>query len=286
MECPVIKYLPNDFIVVESLTLPLHQKCDNARFVYFRLVKSGFTTFEAIQAFASYFCIDQDTISYAGLKDEDAITEQLIAISNDADILDSELSKFNQHYRLNPSKEIKVGRLNGNSFYLTVRNLSESIIERLRHFSRKIYYFLNYYDTQRFGTSNGSKITHFIGQSLINGNEELALEYLRKAKLPESYRAVNFSGSGAVFFSNYIEKRVINFYKASYMSHIWNAKLAELVHDVCGSDAYRIYFETIPFSFTNKQDHVIKILSKKKDLDYIKYYDNKTVGRKPIVLLS
>ena len=69
-----------DLIVCESMVLPLQEHvCNKKIFHYFRLIKKGYSTFDAIILLADHFNISKQQIGYAGLKDEDGITEQHIS---------------------------------------------------------------------------------------------------------------------------------------------------------------------------------------------------------------
>jgi tRNA pseudouridine13 synthase len=81
----VLKHRPEDFRVQESLVL---EKCarDEARTQYLMLRKSGVTTQAAIEAIARKAGIASLDISYGGRKDEDGITEQVIAAPAGAEL--------------------------------------------------------------------------------------------------------------------------------------------------------------------------------------------------------
>src|SRR4051794_9492200 len=80
LECPVIKHTPAEFLVRECLFVPLCDPEAQSRFTYLELRKSGLTTFEAVASVAHHFGLLAGQVMFAGLKDEDGITEQLIAV--------------------------------------------------------------------------------------------------------------------------------------------------------------------------------------------------------------
>ena len=76
-----LKSIPSDFIVSESLILPTQfQNSHNELFQYAKLTKSRYTTFEAVGYIAKTLDISTNSIGFAGLKDEDGITEQYVSL--------------------------------------------------------------------------------------------------------------------------------------------------------------------------------------------------------------
>ena len=75
-----IKCKNEDFQVTEvSLMPPLTSK-KPPQFTYFWLQKSGLTTFDVLDYIKSFFNLKFEDVANQGLKDEDAITEQLISV--------------------------------------------------------------------------------------------------------------------------------------------------------------------------------------------------------------
>ena len=79
----ILKETPSDFLVSESITLQSaaavvqsrSEKRDD-KYAYFKLRKRGLTTFQAISTIADHLNIDTSGVTFAGLKDEDGVTEQ------------------------------------------------------------------------------------------------------------------------------------------------------------------------------------------------------------------
>jgi len=290
METAVLKARPEEFLVVEASILSRHSNQIDAPFTYARLRKSGITTFEAVKLIARHFNIAENQILYAGLKDEDGLTEQTIALAAKAD--QSAIDSFNLRHASNRQhfaelrhdgmghEPLKIGRLNGNNFRLVVRNLSSSFVERITVGGTYVIYFLNYYDVQRFGVPTGPKTTHLIGEALLHGDFKRAMGYLKEAKTPESAQALQFSGDPQDFFGS-LEPRVIAFFKSSYSSHLWNTRLANLVEQCCGTEVYRHDCEDIPFIFSRKQETIISVLNKHRTLEHIRYHGDSSTNGTP-----
>lgn len=282
-ESPVLKKYPQDFLVCESMLLPRVIGTGGARFSYLKLTKSGFSTFDAVEQIAHYFQLSQDKIHFGGLKDEDAITEQMIAI--EGSISEVSIEGFNHEHLLTPqefldlryqgagNEQIRIGQLNGNNFRIVVRNLSRQFAERLCYSQRYILHFLNYYDIQRFGTPNSLKTTHLVGEAILRNDYEKALGLLRKMGTPEGQRALAFNADAEGFFAN-LNPRLISFFKSSYSSHLWNGELAALVRQICGHEAYEEVNEGIPFFLTRKQNLILSVLKRQKEIEHTKYYND------------
>lgn len=280
-ERPVLKKFPHDFLVSESLVLPRRLNGNEAKFSYLKLTKSGFTTFEAVDKVAQHFQIPAEQVLFAGLKDEDAVTEQLLAVP--LKISPSAIEGFNGahvadrrgfmelQYCHAGDEPLVIGRLNGNSFRIVVRNLSQRFAECLRRQLRYTFQFLNYYDTQRFGVANQPKTSHLIGKALVEEDYGAALEILRHAGTPESQKARGFDGPPQDFFSG-VSPRVINFLKDSYSSSLWNERLAGLVRQVCDGEVFEERADRVPFLFTWKQSLILSILKERPSIEFTKFH--------------
>src|SRR5262249_28893664 len=73
----VIKQRPEDFFVQE---IPLYEPCGEGEHVYAEIQKVGVTTFDAIRRIAGALGISTHEIGYAGMKDAQAVSRQLLSI--------------------------------------------------------------------------------------------------------------------------------------------------------------------------------------------------------------
>lgn len=284
LENPVLKKFPQDFLVSESLILPPCPNVADARYSYLRMTKSGFTTFQAVEVISRHFNLTHNQISFAGLKDEDAVTEQMIAV--EGRVSPASLTSFNGKYaegaqefiRLIPcavgDEGIRIGGLNGNGFRVVVRNLSPQFAGRCSAARRFTFHFLNYYDTQRFGVAHGAKVSHLIGEAFLRNDYKTALEILRKAGTPEARAALEFGGEPETFFRG-LDPRLASFFKGSYTSNLWNKTLAQVVGQVCGQESYTLEHDGIRFLLTPKQSLVLSVLQRQRVLDHTKFYEDK-----------
>ena len=74
-----IKQIPEDFIVTEINDIKFN---NNGQYYYFTLKKKNYNTLRAIQAIAKKLRINEKNIGFAGNKDKNALTEQIISIKN------------------------------------------------------------------------------------------------------------------------------------------------------------------------------------------------------------
>lgn len=152
---PVLKHRPADFLVREVL-VPRTCAESVASHEYFTLGKWGLTTIEAIRIIAEAFDVASTAVTYGGLKDEDAITDQLVALPRGTTQCPTwehsptegrYLRLTHQGYGPEP---LTIGGLEGNAFRIVVRGLDPVVAERLGEL-HKINFF-----SSTTTTSNGS----------------------------------------------------------------------------------------------------------------------------------
>jgi tRNA pseudouridine13 synthase len=260
----VLKSTPADFRVAESVVVPPCEFGPGTR-QCLRLVKSGHTTFEAVQAVAEYHGVDPHEVGYAGLKDEDAITEQFLTIPGrlPQDRLDAfgrthgeaEDRWMRLTHHCHTRAPLHPGDLDGNSFRIVLRGLTTAEAQRLAAVrGRDPFLFVNYYDTQRFGVPAGPKQTHLIGAALRAGDDDRALRLLRSSGSPESLAASDFTGPAKDFFAAMDQRRVA-FFRSAQVSDEWNTRVRALVPD--GIEVER---DGMPYVFPRTQADAVAVL--------------------------
>lgn len=153
----------------------------NERTVYVHLIKIGLTTNAAVDRLAEVLNYDGQ-IGYAGLKDDQAITAQLLAFPKIKRTVSELKSVKIPNLLLTKLRwgkgTIKPGYLAGNVFTITIRTEKEinrdEFMLRLENLAE--FGFLNYFQSQRFGGVR--LISHKIGKLILQGNYELAVKYL------------------------------------------------------------------------------------------------------------
>ncbi|AWX13995.1 tRNA pseudouridine(13) synthase TruD [Mergibacter septicus] len=148
----------SDFIVREELGYPFNGE---GEFVVVKVRKTDCNTLFVAEKLAQFAGIPAKSVSYAGLKDRHAITEQWFCLH----LPRQETPDFSQ-FNLNGieilaitrhQRKIRIGSLKGNWFSLLLRDLSTTpeLVQRLE--TLKIYGFPNYFGEQRFG-HNGNNL--------------------------------------------------------------------------------------------------------------------------------
>ncbi|MFE4668148.1 tRNA pseudouridine(13) synthase TruD [Streptomyces sp. NPDC056716] len=284
METPILKAHHTDFVVQETMVLPLQDDLDGTgttQYQYLRLRKRGYTTFEAVERIASVCGVPASDLSTAGLKDEDAVTEQHLACRGG--LRPEAISEFNRVHATGERAmtltvhghghlALTAGHLEGNAFRITVRGLSAGFAATLSALGERAenLFFVNYYDVQRFGVAGGPKTTHRIGGALLEEDHATALALVRESRSPEEDRARRFTGPAAEFFDR-IDPRVRAFYLCAHASQLWNAQLAALLAKVSRHPLDETLREGIPYVFTTHDDDVLALLRRATSLPYDRY---------------
>jgi tRNA pseudouridine13 synthase len=276
---PVVKYRAGDFIVREAMAVRLREPAQSS-WRYLLMRKSGYTTMEAVRLVATALGLSSREVTYGGLKDEDAVTEQLIGVPMTAGvpIADSEgwamvdeadrwITLHQYGYGREP---LTVGQLEGNAFRLIVRNLEAAAAERFCAQRKLTVFFLNYYDIQRFGVPDGPKRTHLVGSAMLDGRWDEALRELAALRAPESRSAEEWTGPAAEFFTS-LDPRTAAFYLAAHASHQWNAELAAAVERACGPATVPVSVEGVRFAYAPTPQDAAKVLGEGVMLPYTKY---------------
>ncbi|MFD1708567.1 tRNA pseudouridine(13) synthase TruD [Siminovitchia sediminis] len=274
-----LKKIPNDFIVTECSTLP-HQSCiENHYYYYYTMQKCGYSTFDAIRILSNITGINKENIGYAGLKDEDGITEQIISLTEE---IPSEIvtelyelcAKDKQKYIYLQYKgrgelPIQIGNLLGNTFQITVRMLSKEIVNELRNLQKTQLFFLNYYDTQRFGIPNYPQVAHKIGEKLLSKDYDNALKlFLVSGNEETSDYDVNQSAKS---FFDTLDIRKQTFFMNAFSSFQWNQRLGEILFEVFEHRVKSSLDEGIPFYYLEEQEKLIELLKHYPSLEFIKH---------------
>lgn len=233
-----IKQIPEDFVVKEINHVKVN---DKGKYGIFLLSKTGCSTPEAIEVISNVLNIKNKNIGYAGNKDKKAITEQYasIRIFND-DFLNKiknlKIKNIDLKFLGYSDQPVSLGDLEGNSFEIAVRNLTENGIET---FSKKIKLtknnklkIPNFYGEQRF-SKNNIEIGKLILKNKIKEAIDLIIENnnLLKEKI-NNFLENNKNNYNAAL--KIIPKRVLNLYIHSYQSFLWNNVVYNFLK-ICGN---------------------------------------------------
>jgi tRNA pseudouridine13 synthase len=192
----LLRVQQSDFKVFEQLPfLP----CGEGEHLFIHIRKTGANTLFVARELAKYFKVKDQLVSYAGLKDRFAVTEQWFGIhvpgKQEYDLTDLmiegvEVLSYKRH-----NKKLRTGALTGNRFELILRNVTE--IKALYERWKKIIEqgVPNYFGEQRFG--------------IDGGNIEHALALFSGTKVKDKKkRGMYLSAARSCIFNDIINKRI------------------------------------------------------------------------------
>ncbi|OLS19512.1 MAG: putative tRNA pseudouridine synthase D [Candidatus Heimdallarchaeota archaeon LC_3] len=202
-------------------------KEDHGLFSYHKLKKYGIDTPGAIQIIAHNLKIPENWIGYSGLKDSQAITNQLISIWSPTGkpYRNLDFERIQLSRGITSKFELNFGDLIGNQFNIILDSKNQITNEEKIEISNLMNSIQkkgipNYFGTQRFGSIR--PISHLIGKALLRSDWKLAaLSYLViSTNLEQDYiQNTRFELSSSLNFKNFIisipkkfhyEKRIAN----------------------------------------------------------------------------
>jgi tRNA pseudouridine13 synthase len=254
-----IKVRPEDFIVEELIHLPLTK---HGHYTILKLEKKFWNTLDVIDFVARKIHVPKRSFERAGLKDRYSLSTQYLSFKGDFKNTIRE-----KNFTLQPVGKSNIPlspiMLLGNSFCLTLRNLSAQEVDRLSHNTVEIekYGFPNYFDEQRFGSARHGQ--GFIAKKMIlehyGGALKLLMCYASKEDnarerrfkeyclghwrdwpgclkiAPPFYRPVlEYLCENSKDFRNAlkrIDKEYLNIYLLSYQSFLFNEVLKRMVQE-------------------------------------------------------
>ena len=248
-----LKYINEDFLVTEVPLMPRLALKKPYNFSYIWLQKSGFTTFDALEQIKDFFGLTFNDVASQGLKDEEAITEQLISVKKILN--DEDIAAFNKKYEFKNKfsriknivgcgiEPIKERLLHGNSFTIVIRNLESTLADNLLNYilKNRHHYFINYYDDQRFGMPGGPYNTHLIGKAIVENNWKEAYEQIKITNndLPKNVTE-NTKDEDFKEIFKLMNPKKINFFVSSYNSFLWNAQTSSVIRECTKSKSYSL----------------------------------------------
>ena len=166
-----IKQLPEDFIVREISSVNAKE---NGFYAYFLLKKNNYSTVRALEVLSEKLSIPLKNFGFAGNKDKNAVTEQKISIfKGSKNIENMRLNGIELKYLGNGKSPISLGDLEGNEFTITIRNLGNDGIEKIKNYENKKFNAPNLFGPQRFSKNN-----HLVGKAIIKKDFRSAAELL------------------------------------------------------------------------------------------------------------
>ncbi len=186
----------SDFKVFEQLPF---SPIGEGEHLFIHIRKTGANTVFVARELAKYFKVKEQLVSYAGLKDRFAVTEQWFGVHvpgkqlfdlQDLDIEGVEVLEYARH-----NKKLRTGALTGNRFELILRNVTN--LEELQHRWKDIVAqgVPNYFGEQRFG--------------IDGGNIDKALSLFSGTKVKDKKkRGMYLSAARSCIFNSIISERI------------------------------------------------------------------------------
>ncbi|MDC0611173.1 tRNA pseudouridine(13) synthase TruD [Vibrio sp.] len=155
-----IKEQAKDFVVLENMGFEF---TGTGEHLMVRIRKTGENTSYVVNELAKACGVKSKDVSWAGLKDRHAITEQWLSVH----LPDGSTPDFSEFLSSHPSieimqvtrhnKKLRPGDLSGNSFHITLRDVTDTndVVARLERI--KELGVPNYFGQQRFG-NNGNNL--------------------------------------------------------------------------------------------------------------------------------
>jgi tRNA pseudouridine13 synthase len=192
----LLRVKQSDFKVFEQLPF---SPCGEGEHLFIHIRKIGANTVFVARELAKYFKVKEQLVSYAGLKDRFAITEQWFGVHvpgkqeydlSDLNIEGVEIISYQRH-----NKKLRTGALTGNRFELILREVSD--LKALNERWNKVVEqgVPNYFGEQRFGIDGG------------NIDSALALFSGTKVK-DKKKRGIYLSAARSIIFNDIIDERI------------------------------------------------------------------------------
>lgn len=174
----VLKARPEDFQVEE---LPSYEPSGSGEHLYMMVQKTGLSTLQMVNIIARHFRVPPGAVGFAGLKDKNAVTRQVVSVH----VPGKNLSHFPalEHQRLvvlwsdMHGNKLRRGHLRGNRFTIKVRSVEPG---KVVHVKRTLDMLAregvpNRFGEQRFGHAQNN---HLIGRAILVGEDQAAISEL------------------------------------------------------------------------------------------------------------
>jgi len=187
-----------DFKVFENLPF---QPCGEGEHLFIHVRKTGENTAFIAKQLAKHFGVKENLVSYAGLKDRFAVTEQWFGIHVPGkavfDLSELSIEGIEVLSSARHNKKLRIGALTGNRFQITLKKVTE-VEELVRRWHAIVAHGVpNYFGEQRFG--------------IEGGNIEKALSLFSGTKVKDKKkRGIYLSAARSLIFNTMIDERIKN----------------------------------------------------------------------------
>ena len=220
-----IKHLPEDFIVKEISKAKIEH---NGQYAYFLLKKTNYSTVSALEVLSEKLRVQLKNFGFAGNKDKNAVTEQKISIFRGSKSFEKiKLDNIELRYLGNGKEPISLGDLEGNEFIITIRNLDDKDIKKIKQVQNKKIKIPNLFGPQRFSKNN-----HLVGKAIIKKDFRKAVGLLlenRGNAEEEIKEYMKKNGNDFVGALRLIPLKTRKLFVHSYQSFLFNRILDEFL---------------------------------------------------------
>jgi tRNA pseudouridine13 synthase len=171
-----IKVRPEDFLVEEQ---PLYEPSGSGEHIYLGVEKTRVSHGELVSCLARHFGVREGCIGFAGMKDKQGITRQVISVHLHADPVQVQPphERIRVLWASRHGNKLRRGHLAGNRFSIRIRDVDATVAPRVQALVRRLEStgVPCYFGPQRFGYRRNN---HLIGAALLLGDGRAAVDEL------------------------------------------------------------------------------------------------------------
>ena len=231
----MFKIAPQDFIVEE---LPLYEPSCAGEHTFFAIRKRNLSTLEAINRIARELQVPSRDFGYAGLKDKNAVTTQVLSVEGipPEQVMKIEQPDIEVLWAERHAHKLRIGHLRGNRFQITVRDFTQDQLSIVKTIMERLATegVPNRFGVQRFGNRNDS---HLIGKALMKSDWETVVRYMLADDTPQANdvarrmqrELVRKSAEKAVMC---IPHRLRKLFLSAYQAYLFNCILEKRAPDL------------------------------------------------------
>lgn len=169
----VIKQRPEDFFVQE---IPLYEPTGDGDHVMAEIQKVGISTFDACDYIARNLNVDRRDIGFAGMKDTQAVTRQIITLPyvTPEQVMALKSDRISVLWASKHRNKLRLGHLAGNRFAIKIRDVDPTKVVSLRPALDVLAKrgVPNFFGEQRFGRRNNNDL---LGAAFVRGDDKEVL---------------------------------------------------------------------------------------------------------------
>ena len=208
-----IKQKPEDFVVKEISGVEIK---GSGKYLLYKLIKRNYNTIDAVNKISRVLRIKEKQIGFAGSKDKNAITEQVISIAGTSKdrIEGVDLEGIKLGFLGYSNQPVTLGDLQGNRFEIII-NSNEKI--------GKPTFIPNYFDEQRFSKNNVE-----IGRRIVKKEFAKAVLLIDNPRVKEYSQEKPNDSIGAL---KRLPIRLLKMYVNSLQSYLWNEMVKKYLEE-------------------------------------------------------